>query len=360
MIQRARGSRLGRPAAIALACAGAVTFHAAPTWESLPPVADTEFRGLSAAPGGVAWATGRGGVFAVTADGGATWRTGVIPGADSLFLVDVHAVDARTAYVLGTHFDGGLARIYRTADGARTWQRVFEDARSGAFYDGLAMWDGSRGVAFGDAIDGRMTLVRTENGTDWVEADRIPPALEGEGGFAASGTAVTTAGTRHAWIGTGAGPRARVLRTEDAGRTWTAAETPLPAGPTAGIFGIAFRDTLNGVAVGGDYTDTTSAALNVMRTRDGGRTWELVSRSAPDGVRYGVAYVPGTRPALLVAVGPSGSGYSLDDGGSWTLMDRTGVNTVAFAGPDEGWAAGVAGLVRRWRRGDGADPAGGR
>ncbi|NIP79443.1 MAG: oxidoreductase, partial [Gemmatimonadetes bacterium] len=100
-------------------------------------------------------------------------------------------------------------------------------------------------------------------------------ALDGEAGFAASGTAIAVAGDRHAWIGTGAGPRARVYRTADAGKSWDAVDTPLPAGPTAGIFGVAFRDTLNGVAVGGDYTDTTSAALNVLRTRDGGRSWEL-------------------------------------------------------------------------------------
>ena len=323
-----------------------------PGWENLGSVAETEFRGLSAATGGVAWAGGRSGVFATTADGGTNWRTGTVAGADSLFLVDAHAVDARTAFVLGTHFDGGLARIYRTGDGGDSWMEVFEDDRPGAFYDGLAFWDGRRGVAFGDAIDGRMTIVRTVNGVDWVPAERVPPALDGEGGFAASGTAMTTAGDRHAWIGTGAGSRARVLRTGDGGRTWSAAETPLPAGPTAGIFGIAFRDTLNGVAVGGDYTDTTSAAFNVLGTRDGGRTWDLIARSAPDGVRYGVAYVPGTRPALLVAVGPSGSGYSLDDGVSWTELDRRGVNTVAFSGPAEGWAAGVGGLVRRWYPGD--------
>ena len=318
-------------------------------WEPLTLATEAEFRGLAAAPGGVAWAAGSGGTFAMTADGGRTWRVGTVPGADSLFLVDAHALDARTAYLLGTHFDGGLARIYRTADGGHSWERVFEDARPGAFYDGFAFWEGHRAVAFGDAIDGRMTIVRTEDGARWVEADVVPSALAGEGGFAASGTAIATAGRRHAWIGTGAGPRARVLRTADGGRSWEAAETPLPGAPSAGIFGIAFRDTLNGVAVGGDYTDTTSAVLNVIRTRDGGRTWALVSRTAPDGVRYGVAYVPGAHPARLVAVGPSGSGVSMDDGETWTVLDRVGVNTVAFSGPGEGWVAGVKGLVMRWR-----------
>src|SRR5690606_40744263 len=126
-------------------------------------------------------------------------------------------------------------------------------------------------------------------GRPWgvVAAGSIPPALEGEAGFAASGTAVVTQPGGLAWIGTGGGSVARVYRTADYGATWEAAETPLAGGGTAGIFGVAFRDSLNGVAVGGDYQQRTAATLNVLRTRDGGRTWELVGASAPAGVRYG-------------------------------------------------------------------------
>lgn len=336
------------PFAALLLVAAPTAAQDSPRWETVPAPTGAELRGLSAAAGGIAWATGRGGVWVATADGGDSWRTGVVPGADSLFLVDVHAVDARRAIVLGTSFDGGLARIYRTDDGGESWQLQFEDRRPGAFYDGLAFWDAERGLAFGDAIDGAMTLVRTEDGRRWQAADRVPPALEGEGGFAASGTAVAVAGTGHAWIGTGAGPRARVLRTADSGRTWEVSETPLPAGPTAGIFGVAFGDTLAGVAVGGDYTDTTSAAVNVIRTRDGGRSWESAGRSAPSGVRWGVAWTRGPAGPMVVAVGPSGSGYSVDDGATWVPVGSTGFNTIAFAPDGVGWAAGVDGLVARW------------
>ncbi|NIP79444.1 MAG: oxidoreductase, partial [Gemmatimonadetes bacterium] len=150
-----------------------------PRWEVRAVPTDAEIRGLSATAGGVAWATGRGGVWATTADGGETWEVGVIPGADSLFLVDVHALDADRAIVLATHFEGGLARIYRTDDRGATWGLLYEDDRAGAFYDGLAFWDDERGVAFGDAVDGVLTIVRTEDGRRWQPAARVPPALDG-------------------------------------------------------------------------------------------------------------------------------------------------------------------------------------
>lgn len=334
-------------AGVGLACdSGAGGSH---EWVPRPVPTGAEFRGVAALPGGGVWLAGRGGVVAMSPTADAPWRVDTIPDARALFFVDVAAFDSIGAYVLGTSFDGGLARIYQTLDGGHHWRVVYEDARPGAFYDGMAFWDARRGVAFGDALGGRLTIVRTEDGTHWVPADSVPAALEGEGGFAASGTAIAVAGERHAWIGTGAGPSARVLRSDDGGRSWTAAETGLPAGPTAGIFGIAFRDTLNGVAVGGDYTDSTSVPGSLARTRDGGRTWRVLTSQSPPGVRYGVAYVPGTDPAMLVVVGPSGSAYSLNDGTTWKVVGRRGYNALGFSRTGAGWAAGVDGTAARWR-----------
>jgi photosystem II stability/assembly factor-like uncharacterized protein len=307
----------------------------------------TAFRGLSAPSDTVVWASGAGGVIVHSVDGGRSWTTQRIPGADSLFLVDVSAFDVQTAIVLGTSFSGGLAKVFRTDDGGATWSVQYTDEREGAFYDGLACWDREHCVAFGDAVDGRLAIVRTADGAHWhrVASDAVPAALPGEAGFAASGTSIVAVGRGHAWIGTGGGDHARVFRTADGGRTWQVSDTPLPAGQSAGIFGIAFRDTLRGLAVGGDYTKPDDPSANVLRTDDGGRTWRMVGATTPPGVKWGLAVVPGQEGAF-VAVSPAGTAYTPDDGATWMAIPG-GYNTVSFAGPEAGWAAGNGGRIAR-------------
>src|SRR5687767_8136372 len=98
---------------------------------------DAEFRALHAPSASVVWAGGRGGVYAVTADAGATWRADSIRGAGNLFLTGIWAADARTAYAVGTNFDGGLARIYFTTDGGRNWRMQYEKRGEDVFFDAL-------------------------------------------------------------------------------------------------------------------------------------------------------------------------------------------------------------------------------
>jgi photosystem II stability/assembly factor-like uncharacterized protein len=174
----------------------------------------------------------------------------------------------------------------------------------------------------------------------------LPAALPGEAGFAASGTAITVAGADHAWIATGGGDRARVYRTQDGGRTWHVADTPLPAGQSAGIFGIAFHDTLHGLAVGGDYAKPDDPAPNVLRTEDGGRTWRLVGSTNPPGIKWGLVAVPAMENTY-VAVSPGGTAFTVDGGTTWTAIEGPGYNTVVFVTPAAGWVAGDGGRIAR-------------
>lgn len=290
-------------------------------------------------------------MFARTIDGGTNWVADSVPGASELFFIDVHAVDTSTAYLLGTHFEGGLARIYKTTDSGITWTMQYSDSGPGVFFDGMAFWDADNGVAFSDPVEGGFLIVTTRNGGHtWerVPPESIPPPLPGEAGFAASGTAIAVQGTSNVWFGTGGGHVGRVFRSADRGRTWTVAETPITGGQTAGVFGITFWDAKNGIAVGGDHTKPNQRSDNTARTTDGGLTWALAGSSEPAGVRWGVSHSSGDDGTIVVATGPSGMGYSPDAGVTWLPIDTLGFNTVAVcAFAHVAWVAGVDGRIAK-------------
>jgi photosystem II stability/assembly factor-like uncharacterized protein len=299
----------------------------------------------------VAWASGADSTVLRTIDGGATWKKLTVT-ADSLDFRDIDAIDDRTAYVLSIG-NGAASRIYKTTDAGATWRLQFKNDDPKAFYDAMSFWDANHGIVIGDSIDGQFYIMTTENGgRSWVRvsANDLPPALENEGAFAASGTNIAVFGKSHAWIGTGAGAKARVLRTTDRGRTWTIAETPLIAGASAGIFSVAFRDAKHGVIVGGDYRKENEALDNLAVTSDGGVTWKLAKGLS--GFRSVVAYVPGAQsgsgPGTLVALGPSGADYSTDDGRTWKVLAGPGFDTLSFAhGRAIAFAAGARGTIGR-------------
>jgi photosystem II stability/assembly factor-like uncharacterized protein len=297
----------------------------------------------------VVWVAGHNATYVRTTDGGATWHAAVVPNADSLEFRDVYAVDARTAYLLSAG-PGERSRIYKTTDGGRTWSLQFTNRDPSAFFDCLDFWDSNHGIAVSDAVDGRFLVILTaDGGVTWtpVPADALPAALPSEGAFAASGTCVIARAPGEAWIGTGNAGLARVLHTADRGRTWELFETPLPSGSATGIASLAFRDAAHGVAMGGPVADRRARGDEVALTGDGGRSWILGGRPPFPGAIYGGTYVPGSRPPILVAVGPGGAAASVDDGRTWVTVDTLSYWSVGFATPSAGWAVGPGGRIAR-------------
>jgi photosystem II stability/assembly factor-like uncharacterized protein len=319
-------------------------------WLAQASPTDVELRGLSVVSPDVVWASGQRGTVVHTSDGGAHWTRDTIPGAGALDLRAIAATSSTTAHAISI---GDSSRVYRTTDGGRTWSLRWSATRKGTFLDAIRFWDARNGIAMSDPVEGKLLLLVTRDGGEsWQEipAERLPPALPGEGGFAASGTCLTVYGDSHAWIATGGAASARVYHTADRGRTWTVHDTPLRAGvPSAGVFSVAFRDARHGVIAGGDYEKPALRGRNLAVTSDGGATWTPTdSASTPAGYRSAVAFVPGTRANTLVAVGLTGTDVSVDGGATWRSVDSTAFNGVAFASPAAGWAVGPRGRIARW------------
>src|SRR4051812_18372532 len=322
-------------------------------WAAQTSNTNAEFRGLSVISENVVWASGTRGRVARTTDGGRTWVVDSIPGAQALDFRDIFALSASRAWAMAAGpAEQNQAQIFRTDDAAMNWARQLALTDSGVFLDALAFWDASHGIAMSDPVRGRLfILVTDDGGVHWsrVPVGDSPPVLTGEAAFAASGTSLAIQGTSNVWIGTGGGARARVFRSTDRGRSWSVADTPIHAGTNAsGIFSVAFADADHGIVVGGDYTQPHAVFDNVALSDDGGRTWRRAKGPLPRGYMSGVAYVPGTNNASLVAVGLGGTARSNDRGESWTMVDTVGYNSVVFASREAGWAVGPRGRISKW------------
>jgi len=311
-----------------------------------------QLRGVSAVSIPVAWASGSNGTVLRTTDGGAKWTSATVPDAATLDFRDIEAVDENTAYLLAT-----AGKIYKTTDGGKHWALQYNNSTPGVFLDAFAFWDAQHGIALGDPIDGRfLVLTTSDGGKTWnqVPGANIPPSIEGEAAFAASGTCIAVIGKQRAWFGTG-GRAARVFRSTDQGRTWQVSATPIISGAdSTGIFSIAFRDLSHGIIVGGDYKKPEEQNANAARTTDGGRTWKLLA-PLPEGYRSSVAFIPGTKTAVVV--GPIRCDSSIHDvlaagsaGSSWRQIGKEGYHSISFAPGYVGWAVGANGRIARFDR----------
>lgn len=291
------------------------------------------------------WASGSNGVILRSTNDGKTWNQLSVPGGDNLDFRDVEAFDADTAYVMSSG-EGGKSRIYKTTDGGKKWTLQYTDKRPGFFLDALACDSGTHCYALSDPVEGKFLVLATDDGEHWRELprDRMPPALPGEGAFAASGSAMTVCEDGSIYFGTGVAA-ARIFRSNDHGRSWKVVDTPIAAGPSSGIFSIGCEGRAYYlVAVGGDYKEPARAKQTAIYSEDSGETWSLAEqqpggyRSAAGSFSYGD----------FAAVGPNGTDISHDHGKHWQHSDYLNLNAVSFDGT-RGWAVGAKGTIARFK-----------
>ncbi|MDH5366678.1 MAG: YCF48-related protein [Cyclobacteriaceae bacterium] len=314
-------------------------------WERHDINSKASIRGLFAVNQDVVWLGGSGGLVARTINGGVTWEILTVPGGEMLDFRDVHAFDEDKALIMSAGA-GQKSKIFKTDDGGQSWQVVHGNTYKDGFFNGMDFWDEKNGVLAGDPVNGHMYIaVTVDGGESWVKVDdySIPEIEYQEYGFAASGTHITTFGDSSAWIGTG-GRVARIFYTKDMGNTWEAQITPMIQGATStGVFSIAFRNHLNGIAIGGDYTKENEGKDNVIYTNDRGKKWNLIDEHME--FRSCVRHIDG----MYVAVGPSGANYSFSDGKSWNpIGGGIGFHTLSIGkNKNSIWAAGSDGKVAR-------------
>ncbi len=339
----------------ALAQIVAPTSEPSKVWQVQPSGVSASLRGLSIVNEKVVWASGTNGTVIRTIDGGEHWTQLPVPGAEKLDFRDLHAFDDQVCVIVNA---GSPGIVFRTEDGGETWAEAYRNDAKTIFFDALSFWNKDRGIAFSDPQDGKLFLIETsDGGKSWASfpLDRRPEMHPGEAAFAASGTSMAVMDDQSVWIATGGehGPdneaSARVFSSEDGGRTWRVAATPIASTETAGIFSIAFANANHAVAVGGDFKQPSSRSSNIAITDDSGRNWRAIEGESPAGFRSAVAVLNFNFEAYFVAVGPTGTDVSSDWGNSWRQIDENSLNALAFTTDGgAGWSVGGDGKVAKW------------
>ncbi len=314
-----------------------------PSWTLLDTGSQSHFRGLAPVSRQVAWVGGYDGTVLRTVDGGRSWLDASPAGASSLQFRDIAATDSRHAVAMAAG-SGTDSRLYSTSDGGRSWSLAYQNTDPDAFFDCMSFSDARHGLVLSDPVGGKFRiLASSDGGRSWrvLPNAGMPAALTGEAGFAAGGECLTTSG-RDAWFGSGGGASARIFHSRDGGLTWRVTSSPLASSPSAGVFALAFRTPLLGVAVGGDFS-APAANSKVSAVSYFGSPW-LSPRNEPTGYRSGVSWLPFTL-ASVVAVGLTGSDISYDAGLHWHTFDTGQFDTVSCAHDGSCWASGDLGRV---------------
>jgi len=256
------------------------------------------------------WAVGTGGTIVRTTDGGQSWtRQAVDTTAEfrgSAFTDTDHGWAVTTTPTTYDDFFEEYtdwdAAVWHTRDGGQSWQRQTLPDAASILHD-VEFADAQIGWAVGAKRTGEVAFGRTEHagviyhttdgGETWVE--QYSPAEK-------TLTAVDFTDTLHGWAvgfptSSGSDQRA-VFHTSDGGQSWEPQE---PGNMYSPFWDVQFIDHNRGYIVGANYVAAWGPP--VMRTFDGGATWEDVKmdKANPLSIEglYGIAVV-GDR---VIAVG---------------------------------------------------------
>ena len=315
-------------------------------------------RGVSAVSQNVAWASGTHGTYLRTINAGATWTPAQVPDAANLDFRAVVAFSADEAFLMSSG-PGDQSRIYHTTDGGQHWQLQFTNTNPKGFYDSMAFWDPKHGIALGDPVPDdsgklKFELLLTDDGQTWhpIPPSQLPPALEGEGAFAASNSCIAILHNTPVAVAlkpqikaAPAAPLNRIAIPSDARDLGFAEAIPAPGGPTqpsplSWQTGASAPRELakNAVApaAGGDsniWFATGGKTSRVFHSPDRGQTWQVfdtpIIRGPDSAGIFSIAFRDPLHGAIAggdykrpKADGPN-LAFTSDGGKTWTLSDIT-------------------------------------
>ena len=230
---------------------------------------------------------------------------------EALNLGEIRDVEISNGFIFGLQSADSGAVIQVDLKGSPTIYKGDSLGWGHRFLDGMA-FQNKIGFIMGDPVDNQFSLYLSKNGgANWSSCPTKLASLEGEAGFAASGTNVQILGDSSIFFVSG-GLKSRFFKSNDLGINWTISEIPYPAANSAGAYSLCMIDNDNGVIVGGDYTKPNNKDQICFYTINGGQNWQP-SEIQPLGYRSCVI----EHNEFLFCCGTNGIDYSLDFGKTW-------------------------------------------
>jgi photosystem II stability/assembly factor-like uncharacterized protein len=286
------------------------------------------------------WTSGRWGVIQHTTDGGATWDQQ--ESGTEKTLISIFFIDPLNGWAVGD-----MGTILHTNDGGTTWQQ--QKSPVAYYHMGVFFISPKKGWI----ISERTHILYTENGGEtWqIQFKDQDFILKG----------ISFSDPEHGWV---VGEFGYIYHTSDGGQNWQQQagnyDLDYETGELVGdpsLFDVAAIDAHTVFAVGMDGT--------VVRTDDGGMTWQPVDTGARGYPLYCIA---SDGDATLVVGGKGGGFVSINGGLTWQLpvfdppityswiygIARQGAKRK-FAAVGESGAIYKSNSVQTWEPGDGCE-----
>jgi len=235
------------------------------TWNIIPMPANDpacELYCISTVAKSTMFISGSHGTVYISSDAGNSWRKSNVPGLAEAQFQGVLALSAQRAYICGNVPTGGSERVgivRQTTDGGTTWNVVaFPNG-----YDSTNTW--ISGASSGNSImiygDKNHYALSTDNGSTWRNDSTN---IYGGGGGADINHLIML--SEKTWMA--AMDMGHLIRTDDAGRSWTDVR---PGLGVAFLLGIDAFDNSHAISCG--ETSSFPQLGHIVYTTDGGLSW---------------------------------------------------------------------------------------
>lgn len=280
-----------------------------------------------------------------TLDGGETWTVDsvlTIPSAEGN-IYGIYFSDLNTGWIMASASAlAGPGWVLRTTNGGANWELNLTVSNNRLY--AMDFYQANIGIVVGRNVG---VLYYTTDGVNWNLSPT--PSLGGFNYTRSDIRSVKMVSPTTAYA-TGWGSLVGLqpsihLKTTDGGANWTYMAQSEANRTYDNMYGIYFKDELNGIAVGG----ATRGAV-VVKTSDGGQNWVPVP--APFGST--ISGIDGTGDKVWIA-GNSGLLATSDDlGNTWDLITpipSASLYGLTFLSEDVGYAAGFDGVFLKTTNG---------